>query len=405
MTDEKYGWVCVACQFFVNFMTWGINSSYGVYLSYYLENEYFPDGDHLRYAFIGGLSISIALLFTPIHTYLMLKYHFRMVGIGSAIFMSVGLLGASFASKVWHLFLSQGILFGFGMSGLFVVSLNIPLKWFQKHRGLATAVGSAGSGAGGLFWSQVISVVIQKVSLPWALRISAIVSCAVNTLAMLLIREPPNYTKPDPRHYLNLNLLKSPAMQCLIVWAIFSIFGYVAILFSLSAYCRSIGISKERANLVTGLLNAGMVIGRPFIGLFGDFGGRLNISTVICVFVSLMCFLYWPFINDFASMVPFSLIVGATCGIIWACVGACTAEIAGIENVDAGLALIWIFCVLPATFSEPIALVIFNKSRLGINFYAGANYLIAALGLYGAKICQQRYLFGKNSMFNPLKKV
>lgn len=290
MADEPYGWICVACQFLVNFMSWGINSSYGVYLSSYLEQNYFPDGSHLKYAFIGGLSMSTAFLFTPFHTYLMLRYHFRIVGIGAGLVMALGLLGASFATRAWHLFLFQGLLFGFGMSGLFVVSLNIPLKWFDKRRGFAVAIGTAGSGAGGLFWSQVIAVLIRKVSLPWALRVSAIVSFAVNTLAMILLRKYPGIPNPDPRHYLNLKLLRTSGMQSLIIWAVFSIMGYVALLFSLSSYCRSIGISESRSSLITGILNAGMLVGRPLVGLFGDMGGRLNVATALTLFVGLLCF-------------------------------------------------------------------------------------------------------------------
>ena len=37
-----YGWVCVACCFFINGHTWGINSSYGIFLANYLANNVFP---------------------------------------------------------------------------------------------------------------------------------------------------------------------------------------------------------------------------------------------------------------------------------------------------------------------------------------------------------------------------
>ena len=56
--DGGYGWVCVACTFFINAHTWGINSSYGVFLAYYLASDYYPGASALEFAFIGGLSIS-----------------------------------------------------------------------------------------------------------------------------------------------------------------------------------------------------------------------------------------------------------------------------------------------------------------------------------------------------------
>ena len=56
--DGGYGWVCVVCTFFINAHTWGINSSYGVFLAYYLANDYYPGASALEFAFVGGLSIS-----------------------------------------------------------------------------------------------------------------------------------------------------------------------------------------------------------------------------------------------------------------------------------------------------------------------------------------------------------
>ena len=56
--DGGYGWVCVACSFFINAHTWGINSSYGVFLSHYLANNYYLGATALDFAFVGGLSIS-----------------------------------------------------------------------------------------------------------------------------------------------------------------------------------------------------------------------------------------------------------------------------------------------------------------------------------------------------------
>jgi hypothetical protein len=51
-----YGWVCVAACATINAHTWGLNSSYAVFLAYYLSNNVFPGATPLHYAFIGGLA-------------------------------------------------------------------------------------------------------------------------------------------------------------------------------------------------------------------------------------------------------------------------------------------------------------------------------------------------------------
>lgn len=50
--DGGYGWVVVGCMFATNLVTWGINSSFGVFLSFYVENDYFPGATQLQFAFV-----------------------------------------------------------------------------------------------------------------------------------------------------------------------------------------------------------------------------------------------------------------------------------------------------------------------------------------------------------------
>jgi hypothetical protein len=48
--------------------TWGLKSSYGVFLAHYLSTNTLPGATRLDFAFIGGLSISQALLISPLAT-------------------------------------------------------------------------------------------------------------------------------------------------------------------------------------------------------------------------------------------------------------------------------------------------------------------------------------------------
>jgi hypothetical protein len=126
--------------------TWGVNSSYGVVLNHYLSNNTFPRASSLEYAFIGGLSISMSLLISPVATVSTRKFGTQVTLSFGILFETAGLLGASFSSRIWHLFLSQGISFGIGMGFLFVASVGIIPQWFGKKRSFANSIGAAGSG-------------------------------------------------------------------------------------------------------------------------------------------------------------------------------------------------------------------------------------------------------------------
>ena len=117
-----YGWVCVCAVATINGHTWGLNSAYAVFLAHYLSTRTFPGATPLQYAFIGGLSISQALIVSPVATLTTRRFGTRttlFIGVG---FETVSFIGASFASEIWHLFLSQGVCFGWGMGFLFVGS-------------------------------------------------------------------------------------------------------------------------------------------------------------------------------------------------------------------------------------------------------------------------------------------
>ncbi|GFF85204.1 MFS general substrate transporter [Aspergillus lentulus] len=113
--DGGYGWVCVLCVFLVNAHTWEINSSYGIFLAHYLDTNTFPDASDPDFAFIGGLSLSMAQFTAPVATITTRKWGTRTTLTIGIILQSAALLGASWATEIWRLFLSQALCFGFGM--------------------------------------------------------------------------------------------------------------------------------------------------------------------------------------------------------------------------------------------------------------------------------------------------
>lgn len=65
------------------------------------------------------------------------------LAIGS-ILAPLGLILASFATQLWHIYLSQGILYGIGAGLAFSSSVTLPSQWFVKNRALATGLAVSG---------------------------------------------------------------------------------------------------------------------------------------------------------------------------------------------------------------------------------------------------------------------
>ena len=52
----------------------------------------------------------------------------------------IALIGSSFATQVWHLIITQGILYGSGYLFIYYPVLNMLNEWFFERRGLAYGV-------------------------------------------------------------------------------------------------------------------------------------------------------------------------------------------------------------------------------------------------------------------------
>jgi hypothetical protein len=120
--DPTYGWVCTACVFFIFGHTWGLIGSYGVFLAYYIANDTYPGATRLNYAFVGGLSMSQAMLVSPLATSSIRYLGTRNTLLIGVFLETISLIAASFTKSLWQLILSQGICFGWGTGFLFTAS-------------------------------------------------------------------------------------------------------------------------------------------------------------------------------------------------------------------------------------------------------------------------------------------
>ncbi|KAB8079128.1 MFS transporter [Aspergillus leporis] len=384
--DGGYGWVCVACVFWINAHTWGINSSYGVFLSYYLSHDVFPNTSALSYAFTGGLSISCALLVAPLATHLIPVYGTRLVLNMGVFFETLSLIGSSFATQRWHIFLSQGVCFGWGMGFLFVGSVGIVPQWFQRRRSLAMGINAAGSGLGGLIYSLAVGSMIPRLGLSWAFRILGIISCVINLVCANLLRDR-NKDVGSRHKAFHFPLLKRPEFLLFLGWGVFSMLGYVALLFSIANFALSVGLSSHQGSIVSALLNLGQGLGRPLVGMFSDTLGRINIATFLSFSCGLFCLVIWVFARSMGVVCFFAVLVGTVSGTYWATVTPVLAEILGLRDLPSGLSITWIVLVAPTTVSEAIALVLRdNESRdsvyLRVQIFTGFMYIGGALCLW-----------------------
>jgi MFS family permease len=219
-----------------------------------------------------------------------------------------GLIGASFASKAWHLFLSQGFCLGWGVCFLSVAALPIVPQWFTTRRSLAYAIAVSGTNFGGILYSLAVNAIIQRLSVGWAFRIIGIVSSIVNFTCALLLKDRNKQLSASQLAF-DYNLLKRLEYLLILAWGTFTLLGFYAVAFSLPDYARSIGLTAKQGSMIGALFNLGQAFGRPPVGYFSDTLGRINIAGFMTLISGIFILTLWVCSNSYQVLdVQISLI-------------------------------------------------------------------------------------------------
>lgn len=138
----------------------------------------------------------------------------------------------------------------------------------------------------------------------------------MNLIAALLIRDRNLALKPTQRGF-DRKLLRRYDVVLLLAWGFVSMLGYITVLFSLSDFALSIGLSRDQSSMVTALLNLGTVLGRSFIGVVSDRYGRIEVAGLLTFVCGVSVFAIWLPATSFWITTVFAISNGAILGVFW----------------------------------------------------------------------------------------
>lgn len=217
LPNGGYGWVIVFSLLGLNACTWGINTTYGVFTSYFLEHNYY-NAKQLDYAWVGGLSAAFAVSQGPLSNFLVRRFGIHVPMLIGAVAVGMGQIGSGLTSSFGPFLVCQGLVFGLGMGLILVPSQPILAHWFDRRLSLAQGIAQAGSGVGALFFSNITPLILDKLGVKKTYLINGCISLGVLIPCVLLMkgRHKAVGAKSAP---MQLNFFWHPGYKYYLVWA------------------------------------------------------------------------------------------------------------------------------------------------------------------------------------------
>jgi oxalate/formate antiporter len=145
-----------------------------------------------------SLLIILQTWFSPFQAYLVDRFGPRLlISLGALLSGGSWVLSAP-VDNLWALYLTYGVIGGFGTGIIYVGVIGLVVRWFPDRRGLAAGLAAAGYGFGAIFTSFPIDSMIKSSGYAYTLLVWGIIQGAVGVIAAQGLRLPPeNYRAPS----------------------------------------------------------------------------------------------------------------------------------------------------------------------------------------------------------------
>jgi len=301
-----YGWVIVAAAAVILSLQWGIDGTYGLFLT-----EMCSDLEWGRAAVSGAYSLFAvtSCLLSMLAGRLSDRYGPKPVLMASVIIMGVGYALMFTVTELWQLYLFYGVVIGVGIGLGWVPAVSTVTRWFVKRRGMALGITQAGMGPGSFVIVPFTQFLILWLGWRNAYLALAGLLVSLGPLAASAMKLSPvekgrrsgdEETRTDSKPGGELagtesNFTVRQALGTLQFWLLFLMYSTngmrVGLYIHLKAYMTSFGISDMTAATIIGVGSISHSVGALVISKLSDRTGRQPLLFVC--FLGLAVLTVW----------------------------------------------------------------------------------------------------------------
>ncbi|XP_068569423.1 monocarboxylate transporter 13 [Cebidichthys violaceus] len=354
--DGGWGWVLVGALFVSASLVFGLMRSLGIFFVEFVQ--YFEESAQ-AISWISSTGLAAQQFFSPLGAALCNAYNARVVVMTGGCLAGLGLMLASQATCLVHLYLTMGVISGLGWGLVFTPMVATVMANFTRHRALVLGVGFSSIGLSSFAFNPLFQLLVETYAWRGALLILGALS--LNIVACGALIRPQRRSKAPAKadsesgsscaavlrrvsSHLELSLLwERPYVTYTLAVTLLNV-GYFVPYFHLVAHSRQAGFSEYQAAFVMSAAGATDILGRVASGWFSDLGHFRSIHLLTAwtalagVFIMLLP--VSSSAGSYAALMAVSLFYGFCSGGLTSLVFAVVPMIVGVERVMGALGLL-----------------------------------------------------------------
>lgn len=332
-----------------------------------------------------------------------------------------GMLLSSFCTEsIEALYLTYGIMYGFGAALAYTPSLAILGHYFKRYLGKVNGFVTAGSSVFTAIMPFVLKYLIGEIELKGTLRVLAVLSSFIILCALFYkpLHPPPPPPRIKPGRSSCNNLMRSLInvdnwkKKKYIIWALsipIALFGYFVPYVHMGKFVKD-SFPGQDENLPVMCLGITSGIGRIVFGFIADIPkiNRILLQQMSFVFIGVMTMLL-PATKSYFLLLVFILAMGLFDGCFVSLLGPIAFDICGPRGATQAIGFLLGLCSIPLTVGPPIAGRLYDHTgSYTIPFVlAGIPPLIGASTMFFIRCIKNDGIDGEtaDSTVQPLAKI
>lgn len=368
-------------------------------------------------AWIGSLNLACGHALSPLSVILVDRFGHRSTAIVGSLFGVLGFSIASFAPKLWIMYLTYGLFSGFGQFAIFNSAILVVLQHFVRWRSMAVGLVASASSVAMFATTQITQAILNAFGWQGAVRGFAIMYFICGLLSLLYVPVEEPRTRNDEKFSTekkenpakNKSVLKNPTFLVFLVSTTIAFVSYYVPVVHIVKYCKQeLQIPEEKSFMLYTYFALASFVSRYFFCKVGDlrFVNRFCLYQISLIVIGVSV-TFIPFATTLSSMVAIFVVFGLMDGGVLGQQSLLVLLCVGKDKVNQAWGYLMFSTGLGLGIGPPLAGLIADKlASYTVAFYASGGILVLSASIIlfmkltkrpNRKECDKQILLEKGS--------